>query len=102
MGYRSRVARVWLAVWLALFTAQSADLVAILLPDECGIATAEDAGRDPCPDGCVRCVCCARVAVTVTAPDLTPGSEVALDPLPFIGRLSLPHPHGILHVPKAL
>ncbi len=97
----SRVTRLFLVVWLALFAVQTSDLVAAVAPDGCTEYSTRS-GSDPCPDGCARCVCCARVAVFVPqgmdAVASGPRSDIPVPP--SIDRISSAEPRGILHVPK--
>ena len=95
------VARLFLAVWLAAFTVQAADLLTIVAPDTC-TEDVRGSAADPCADGCARCVCCARVPVF-----LPQGLAVALDeaiaravPVPPLTPSTTPSPRGVLHVPK--
>jgi hypothetical protein len=94
------VARLFLAVWLAAFALQSANVLALVVPDDC---TEEVSGTeaDPCPDACPRCFCCARGPAFV--PQVAPASvpQVVLHgPTPFLAPATTPSPHGIYHVPK--
>jgi hypothetical protein len=93
------VIRLVLLVWLAIFAAQSSDLLAIALPDEC---TESSQAGDPCQDNCVRCVCCARLPVFVSQPLATVVAEPADAALlvPAVDTLTDAIPRAILHVPK--
>lgn len=96
--------RLFLAVWLAVFAFQVADLGAILSPDDCVLSVSENSSNDPCPDGCVRCVCCARTSIPAS-PVIAVGpadTEVTLKPLTPADPFSNAHPLGIFHVPKSL
>lgn len=93
--------RLFLALWLAVFSLQTADLFAILLPDQCVEGT-DDVGSDQCPGNCARCVCCTR-SPGVASPILVPirceiVTIAAVVPPPV--RSSSAHPHDILHIPK--
>ena len=95
------VARLFLAVWLAAFTLQAADLLTIVAPDAC-TEDVRGSAADPCADGCARCVCCARVAVF-----LPQGLPVALDEsiaraaeVSPLAPSTTPSPRGVFHVPK--
>ena len=95
------VVRLCLALWLAVFTIQSSDLLMIVAPDSCTEATS-GSPTDPCDDACPRCVCCARVPVFI--PAVVPvavavnGTDAAA--FPPIEPSSTPSPHRIYHVPK--
>jgi hypothetical protein len=95
------VGRLFLVLWLALFAVQTSDLVAAVAPDGCLAATGDPAG-DSCPDGCARCICCARVSLFV--PHVVPagftGTFADIPAHPIVGFASSAEPHGILHVPK--
>ena len=93
--------RVLLVLWLALFAVQASEVLAAVAPDQC----VEDAGpsSDPCPDQCVRCVCCARIPSSV-APVLTIatiGPDADIAPVAPQQQLPSAEPHRILHVPNA-
>jgi hypothetical protein len=92
---------LFVVVWLAAFAVQSADVLALVADDACA-ADVSGTESDPCPDGCSRCLCCARVPVFV--PQIAPGSVVQqaarLSPIPFVGPTTTPSPHGVYHVPK--
>ena len=97
------VGRTFLALWLGVFAGQSANLLAIVVPDDCTEAASESRHTDPCPDDCVQCVCCARTTV-VTPPAVNPGApELLLATLviPEAQSPVSPYPPDILHVPKA-
>jgi hypothetical protein len=97
------VGRLFLSAWLAVFALQSADAFTLLVPDDCGLLSSERRSSDPCPDGCARCVCCARTALPSLSPTLARGDDVMTDaPLFFVGPPGSAHPPGIFHVPKAL
>jgi len=93
--------RLFLALWLAAFALQTTDLLTVVAPDRCiestGASTADD-----CRDGCLRCICCARVSVFVTqscAPVTSPGLAV----IPTASRVrpvADPGARAIYHVPK--
>lgn len=95
--------RLFLALWLAAFSVQSADLLAAIVPDDCVEETRGSAG-DPCSDDCARCVCCARVPLFVPhvlAP--APADPLAVaDSRQPLDPATSPQPRGILHVPKTL
>ncbi len=100
--YRELVLRLLLVVWLGVFSFQSGNLLVLVAADDCvQLATDRTAG-DPCPDTCARCVCCARVAASVSsdvmsAPVDRPVVAAALAEFDFPTSAE---PHGILHVPK--
>lgn len=102
--YRDGVGRLLLAVWLACFSCQSADLFAIVAPDDCSLTDADSPASDSCPDGCVRCVCCARASLTATpVPAPLPTVDAPADtPLPPCAALGAAHTLGVFHVPKSL
>jgi hypothetical protein len=93
--------RLFLALWLVLFTVQASDLLAVVMPDGC---TEEATGSaDPCADACLRCICCARPALFVAQADMGDAAAPAV-------RAAAPAridsstdtvPRGILHVPKS-
>jgi hypothetical protein len=96
------VVRLFLAIWLAAFAAQTTDLVASVIPDNC-IEESRGSSADPCPENCVRCVCCARLSVfvpQVLAPEPADTGGVT-EPLPPLDPSTNALPLGILHVPKA-
>ena len=93
--------RLFLALWLAVFALQTTDLLTVVAPDGCAEST-DASVPDDCRDGCLRCVCCARVPVFVTQ-----------NPVPVrLARLRArrreraerpvadPGPRAIYHVPK--
>ena len=88
-------------MWLAAFTLQAADVLALVVPDTC---TAETAGsaNDPCPDACPRCLCCARVTVFISSLVESAATEVAGSarfPVPLEPSTTA-SPLGIFHIPK--
>ena len=95
------VARLFLAAWLAAFSAQSTDILTLVAPDAC-TEDVQGSAADPCPEGCPRCLCCARV------PAFVPQGEMAAlvqlftraDLMPPLSPSTTPSPHGIYHVPK--
>ena len=94
--------RVFLAIWLGVFSVQGADLLTVLAPDDCLELATDNSTGDPCPDTCARCVCCARVAMSVSAEVMSapvdrPVAAAALAEFEFPTSAE---PHGILHVPK--
>jgi hypothetical protein len=95
------VARLFLAVWCAAFAIQTTDVLALIAPDAC-TEDVQGSAVDPCPEGCPRCLCCARVPTFV--PQTT--TELIVQPEPFAGAASpvdpstTASPHGIYHVPK--
>jgi hypothetical protein len=94
------VLRVFLALWLALFVVQTTDLLAAVIPDSC---TEETRGtpRDPCDDGCPRCVCCARVTPLIpTLPPMWAAAVAHFELVPPLDPATTPSPPGIFHVPK--
>ena len=97
------VVRLFVAVWLAAFVAQSTDLLASILPDDC-VEDTRGSATDPCPQNCARCICCARLPIFV--PQVVASAPLAvlgiLDPLSPIDRVTSPAPRGVLHVPKVL
>lgn len=97
------VVRLFLAVWLVGFAVQSTDVLASIVPDDC-VEDTRGSASDPCPDQCARCVCCARMPVSVPQVlAVAPFDVVAItESLPPIGRPTNPAPRGILHVPKTL
>lgn len=94
--------RLFLAIWLGVFTLESGGVLAALIPDECVELLDSRGTDDACPDTCPRCVCCMRLAVVVS-PALA-GSATAdaawTDWLAPVSPSSDPSPRGILHVPK--
>lgn len=93
--------RLFLALWLAVFAVQTTDLVALVAPDECTERSGASA-PDDCRDGCLRCVCCARVPVFEAHSKLPAGT-----PAPTITNAVMrirpvpdPGPRAIYHVPK--
>ena len=95
------VVRLFLALWLAVFAVQTTDLWAVVAPDGCTEST-DASAPDDCRDGCLRCVCCARVPVFVTqnpVPAASPGFVIAgaiVRELPIADPAS----RAIYHVPK--
>jgi hypothetical protein len=94
--------RLFLALWLAVFAVQSTELLTVVAPDECTENSSTSAG-DACRDGCLRCICCARVPVFVT--QVSTGSAapaVAVTEAIMRARaVADPTPRAIYHVPKA-
>lgn len=95
--------RLFLAVWLALFALQSADVFALVAPDGCFEATEGGTDPDGCPDqSCPRCLCNARVPAPATlAVTFAVEPPVAMAPTAIISPSTSASPRGILHVPKA-
>jgi hypothetical protein len=95
------VARLFIAVWLAVFTVQAADLLTIVAPDSC-TEDVQGSAADPCADGCARCVCCARVPVFLPQGGVASldGALVRTAPVPPLAPSTTPSPRGVLHVPK--
>ena len=96
------VSRVFLALWLAAFTIQATDVLIAAAPDACTQET-RDTSSDQCPDACLRCLCCARVAAFVPhlpQPAQRPLVIRAIHAAP-LAPSTTPSPHGILHVPRA-
>ena len=94
--------RLFLALWLAVFAVQSTELLTVVAPDGCVESTGGSA-TDDCRDGCLRCVCCARVAAFVTQSH-TPAGAPGLATTPIALRVrpaADPGPRAIYHVPKA-
>jgi hypothetical protein len=95
------VSRVLLSLWLAVFTIQATDLLIAAAPDTCTQETRDTS--DQCPDACLRCLCCARVAAFV--PQLPQPAQRQLVVRTMhaapLAPSTTPSPHGILHVPKA-
>jgi hypothetical protein len=95
------VARLFLALWLALFAVQTTDLLAVVAPDTCTEETRGTAS-DPCKDGCPRCLCCARAATFIPAfPRLLAAAVAHFEAVPPLDPTTTPSPRGIFHVPKA-
>jgi len=95
------VVRLFLLVWLAAFAAQATDVLALVAPDACS-EEVQGSDRDPCQDGCARCLCCARVAVFLTraaAPSRVEHVAPAAS-LPPLDPSTTAAPRGIFHVPK--
>jgi hypothetical protein len=96
-----RVARLFLAIWLAAFAVQASAVLAFVVPDSC-TEEVQGSAADPCPEGCPRCLCCARIAPFV--PQAAIGvavHEVSLEaPRPPLDPSTTPSPHAIYHVPK--
>jgi hypothetical protein len=94
------VARVFLAVWLAAFTLQTTEVLAVIAADTC----AEDvlgSVADPCPEGCPRCVCCARISASVPQVMRAFVEHVKpTRPVPPLAPSTTPRPHKVFHVPK--
>jgi hypothetical protein len=93
--------RLFLAVWVVLFSVQATDLVAAVAPDSCTEATSGSAG-DACGDACPRCVCCARVAPVVPQAVATMPVDgmVRSDATSPPRRVLNPSVRHIYHVPK--
>jgi hypothetical protein len=96
-----RVARVFLAAWLAVFAVQASDVLMMVVPDDC-TEDVRGSAADPCPDGCPRCHCCARVPIFIpqTVSDPLPPHATAARMLSPIDPFTTPSPHGVFHVPK--
>jgi hypothetical protein len=94
--------RLFIALWLAVVSIQSTDLLALIAPDSCADAgTGVGGADDPCEGDCARCVCCTRVPTrmpVVTVWDPAPSSAGV--PPTLIDLSSNAAPRGILHVPK--
>jgi hypothetical protein len=97
------VAKVFLAVWIALFSMQASELLAAVVPDDC-VEDIRGSDADPCPDPCPRCVCCARIPLAIAQIPAAPPLAVVAAPLVIraADRVASADPHGILHVPKTL
>jgi hypothetical protein len=97
----ARVARLFLACWLAAFAVQASDVLALVVPDTC-TEEVRGSAADPCPEGCPRCLCCARIPAFV--PQVAEGlavHEVSFArALPPLDPSTNPSPHAIYHVPK--
>ncbi len=94
--------RLFLALWLAVFTVQATDLLAVVAPDRCAEST-DASAPDDCRDGCLRCICCARVPVFVAqnpAPATSPGFVIAEAIVPE-RPIADPASRAIYHVPRA-
>ena len=94
--------RLFLTLWLVLFTVQASDLLAVVMPDGC---TEEAPGSaDPCADACLHCICCARPPVFVAQADVgdVPAPVVRAAAPSRIDSSTDAVPRGILHVPKNL
>jgi hypothetical protein len=94
--------RLFLTLWLVLFSVQASDLLAVVVPDGC---TEEATGSaDPCADACLRCICCARPSLFVAQADLgdAPVTAVRVAAPSRIDSFTDALPRGILHVPKNL
>ena len=94
--------RVFLVLWLAVFSVQTSGIVAAVAADDC-VDFAADERTDTCPDICLRCVCCARMTVvpSLLAEPCASAVVTATPSAPVAPRLTTAHPPGILHVPKA-
>ena len=92
--------RLFLALWLAVFAVQTTELLTVVAPDSC--TESSGSATDACRDGCLRCVCCARVSVFLTqghAPGAAPG--LAVTPASTRVRpVADPGRRAIFHVPK--
>ena len=97
----TRAGRLLFVIWLALFAVQASELIAAIAPDDC----VEDVGgaADPCPDPCVRCVCCARVAPLVppVVPSVSASPPEAIAVPSLIASATSAEPRRIFHVPRA-
>ena len=94
--------RLFLTLWLVLFSVQASDLLAAVAPDGC---TEEATGSaDACADACLRCICCARPSVFIAQADLAnaPTTAVRVIAPSRIDSFTDAIPRGILHVPKNL
>jgi len=94
--------RLFLALWLAVFALQTTDLLTVVAPDGC-IESTGASTPDDCRDGCLRCVCCARVPVFVSqswVPAASPGFVLAASSARE-RPLADPGPRAIYHVPKS-
>ena len=92
--------RLFLALWLAVFAVQTTELLTVVAPDGC--TESSGGAADACRDGCLRCVCCARVSVFVTqspAPPTSPGLAVTLAST-RVRSVADPGPRAVFHVPK--
>ena len=100
-GKVDAVARLFLAVWIVLFSVQASELLAAVVPDDC-VEDVRGTDEDPCPDNCARCVCCAGLPVSVTPPPgRVPAEAMVATATGLPGDFFVSHdPHGILHVPK--
>ena len=94
--------RVLLALWLAAFSVQTTDLVALVAPDGCTEET-RGSSSDPCDDGCPRCLCCARAAVFIPQALPPARTDIVARPIvtPSSDSLITAIPRGIFHVPKS-
>lgn len=96
------MARLFLAVWLAAFAVQTSDILMVVAPDTC-TEDVQGSAADPCPDGCPRCFCCARVPAFIPfalAIDLPEPATLAVQ-LPPLDPSTTASPRGVLHVPKS-
>ena len=94
--------RVFLVLWLALFSVQASGVLAAVAADDC-VEFAVDERTDACPDICPRCICCARMTV-VPSPLAAPCAAAVPTDAPqtsVVPRITTAHPPSILHVPKA-
>jgi hypothetical protein len=85
---------------VALFVVQTTEVVSWIAPDTCAEETRRSA--DLCPEGCPRCICCARIVpfVTQTIVDALP-QELTRGRAPVLFEAPAdPGPRGIYHVPK--
>jgi hypothetical protein len=99
--------RLPVAFFLALLcTVQSAELLALIAPDDCAelLVPGEREGDegDDCPQECARCVCCARRAASLLRsaplePAMTPGVD---DTPAYLSWTSIGPPRDIFHVPR--
>jgi hypothetical protein len=94
--------RLFLVLWLAVFAVQATELLTVVAPDGCTENASTSAG-DACRDGCLRCICCARVPVFVTQGSTSaaaPGIAVT-EAIVRARAVADPTPRAIYHVPKA-
>ena len=100
-GNVGAVARCLFVAWLAVFTLQTADVFALVLPDGCVEALEGPQTSDTCQDNCARCVCCARALLTPIVPDTSPADEVhETSALQLVVHVRSAHPLGIFHPPE--
>lgn len=92
--------RFGLAVWLALFAVQNADVLALVVPDGCIELTTDGHRGDQCPENCTRCVCCAPIFLAPLPASALTGWTVTVAAPPDYARPLSPSPRGVLHVPK--
>jgi hypothetical protein len=94
--------RLFLALWLAAFALQSADVFALVAPDGCAEFGQADGAGDGCPDeSCATCICCARRPGPAARPLMLESEPPAIATPPVVITLfTSASPRPILHVPK--